>query len=186
MRLDYAKDICPACKEGCGVEKGEEERPTPFEAGKTSEQLGIDTSRKFVVVNPVDQEGGFKEKGEILSCMRDSYETISGCMEFESVKSRKTGFMYWSELAYADDEPKPEAYEPRVGDRVSCEGEVLGVHIESPENGTITRLKIKGCLDGTYVLAENLSLLSRKTRTLTKAEAEALLTEKLGESVEIE
>jgi len=31
-----------------------------------------------------------------------------------------------------------------------------------------------------------LKLLSRKTRTLTKAEAEALLTEKLGESVRIE
>ncbi len=23
MRLDYAKDICPACKEGCGVEEAE-------------------------------------------------------------------------------------------------------------------------------------------------------------------
>lgn len=25
MRLDYAKDICPACKEGCGVEEAEVE-----------------------------------------------------------------------------------------------------------------------------------------------------------------
>lgn len=25
MRLDYAKDICPACQEGCGVEEAEVE-----------------------------------------------------------------------------------------------------------------------------------------------------------------
>lgn len=25
MRLDYAKDICPVCQEGCGVEEGEVE-----------------------------------------------------------------------------------------------------------------------------------------------------------------
>ena len=82
MRLDYAKDICPACKEGCGVEEGEE---------------------------------------EFMPMLADMLDRISQSTN-----------------------------------------------------------KLNAALDAA------LARLSRKTRTLTKAEAEALLTEKLGKSVEIE
>lgn len=77
---------------------------------------------------------------------------------------------------------RPAPYQPRVGDRVSVEGTVVELESE------IIWLRGHGVLMGVdRSEASCLTLLSRKPpRTLTKAEAEALLTEKLGESVEIE
>jgi len=83
-------------------------------------------------------------------------------------------------------DPKEETYQPRVGDRVSLEGEVVEIEGER-------RLVVKLQPDAgeIYVYPKQvangvLKLLSRKTRKLTKEEAERLLGEKLGESVTIE
>ncbi len=112
--------ICPACKEGCGV-----------------------------------------EEGELLNCEVDKENLLPTKKEMEK----------WLE----------DSYEPRVGDRVSVEGTVVELESE------IIWLRGHGVLMGVdRSEASCLTLLSRKTRKLTKAEAEALLTEKLGESVEIE
>lgn len=80
-----------------------------------------------------------------------------------------------------------EAYEPRVGDSVLIELEIT----KAKYQGGCMCIPVydKGTMEAFWVASEcfeNAKLLSRKTRTLTKAEAEALLTEKLGESVRIE
>lgn len=142
MRLDYAKDICPACKEGCGVEEEVEETLLGYDVGK---------------------EGG----DETLALYGKRYK--DGSVEItKTVKGLPL------------EEPAP--YQPRVGDRVSVE--VMVVEVE-PE---VVWLRGHGVLMGVNQSEVScLTLLSRKPpRTLTKAEAEALLTEKLGESVEIE
>lgn len=76
--------------------------------------------------------------------------------------------------------PLETPYEPRVGDRVSVECVVKEVNTGA-EFCTVV-------IENSPLIfnTSSLSLVSRKTRTLTKAEAEALLTGKLGESVRIE
>ena len=151
---------------------------TPFEAGKTAKELGIDTSRKFVVV-----EEDYKiplKKGDVLMLEEDDG---SLCPRFRAMDDTDYWYFDWSRLAYADDVAEPEAYKPRVGDRVSLEGEI------TESNGDDIFIRLDGGYGvRMYTQKEHtrLKLLSRKTRTLTRAEAEALLTEKLGESVRIE
>jgi hypothetical protein len=72
----------------------------PFEAGKNSDQLGIDKSRKFRVVIP----SGYFKVGDLIVLKYDN-ETI--CPYFYKWVSDKSDFWAccWSNLEYAD-EPK--------------------------------------------------------------------------------
>lgn len=152
--------------------------PTPFEAGKTARELGIDTSRKFAVVS--NGKGEIFRTGDIVKLSGSAPFAVEPGATFQN-KQGDEETMFWRELAYADDEAKPEPYQPRVGDRVSVE--VTVVELESE----IVWLRGHGVLMGVDRSEVScLTLLSRKTRTLTKAEAEALLTEKLGEQIIIE
>ena len=77
-------------------------------------------------------------------------------------------------------------YVPKVGDRVVLEGEVVEI-----EEGGRLNVKLQPSAGEIYLYPKDvengvLKLLSRKTRKLTKEEAELLLSEKLGESVRIE
>lgn len=112
---------------------------------------------------------------------KDKFYLCSKCHEWHGIK-------YEAEIQSSDKvqqgvaEParEEEAYGPRVGDRVSLDGVVVELHRDG-----IVCVEV----DGTVlhaVDARKLTLLSRAPRTLTKAEAEVLLTEKLGESVRIE
>lgn len=149
--------------------------PTPFEAGKTAEDLKIDLSRKFVVVSNSNKDG--LKPGDIVTVTGDAWNLMEPGARVRNKKGDVEG-MFWRELAYAEE---PEPYQPRVGDRVSVE--VTVVELESE----MVWLRGHGVLMGVDRSEVScLTLLSRKTRTLTKAEAEALLTEKLGESVRIE
>lgn len=168
---------------------------TPFEAGKTAQELGIDTSRKFVVVNdgwaqphPYAGHNTFRN-GDLLAFLY-WFSIDEGTARFKRDSDGAEDCCLWSRLAYADDVAEPvrveEAYEPRVGDRVSLEGDVVEI-----EEGRRVIVKLQPDAGEIYVYPKDvengvLKLLSRKTRTLTKAEAETLLTEKLGESVRIE
>ena len=156
--------------------------PTPFEAGNTAKELGIDTSRKFVVVK--DGHSLF-QPGTVLTCLereRDDMMALfsDGCNRVYSV--------CWHRLAYAfvHAHEEPEPYEPRVGDRVALEGEV----VEVEEGGRLT-VKLLPSAGEIYLYPIDvangvLKLLSRKARKLTKEEAERLLSEKLSEQVMIE
>jgi len=82
---------------------------TPFEAGKNAKELGIDLSRKFIVVKNFSGKNYF-QNGDILNFDSKSVEDHSLAYfkcEDKDVESRTTNrLMYWSELAYYD-EPKP-------------------------------------------------------------------------------
>lgn len=149
--------------------------PTPFPPHKTIKELGIDVTRKFVVVDdkPID----FKS-GDILTLVRDDNDTTPYfCRESD----KQNAYCHLSRLAYADEPETP--YVPRVGDRVSLEGVVKKIDSEDLINvdisGTFT------WYDKNELEKANVKLLSRAPRTLTRSEAEALLKEKLGEDVTI-
>lgn len=161
--------------------------PKPFEAGKTAKELGIDTSRKFVVV-----KGGHSlfQPGTVLTCLereRDDMMALfsDGCDRVYSV--------CWHRLAYAfvHAHEEPEPYVPKVGDRVVLEAIVTESFHEHPlfADQVVT---IQFQEEATYHVEKdvfysaNPKPLSRETRKLTKEEAERLLSEKLGESVTIE
>ncbi len=135
--------ICPACKEGCGVEEGEETL------------LGYD----------VGKEGG----DETIALYGKRYKD-GGVLVTKRVKGLPL--------------EEPEPYQPRVGDRVKLEGTVRSVgagYFSVLFDGSRETCVLE---DDEYLYT---TLLSRKPpRTLTKAEAEALLTEKLGEQITIE
>lgn len=162
--------------------------PTPFEAGKTAKELGIDTSRKFVVVS--NGKGEIFRTGDIVKMSGSAPFAIEPGATFQNKQGDKE-IMFWRELAYADDVADPvheeEAYQPRVGDRVSLEAEIVSVYATDRP-----RCDVKLLLPNITLITvpvEDLArakLLFRAPRTLTKSEAEALLTEKLGESVRIE
>ena len=151
--------------------------PIPFEAGKNAKELGIDTSRTFVVLN---ENGSPFEFGEIVAIAIDDDTEIP---RFESTKTGAKGDCFWSRLAYADE---TEPYQPRIGDRVSLEGEVM--EVEEGGRLTVHLLPSAGELYVYPIDVANgvLKLLSRKTRRLTKEEAERLLCEKLNEQITIE
>lgn len=153
--------------------------PIPFPPGKTIKELGIDTTRKFVVVK--GDEEPYSE-GDILVL---EYDDNSCSPKFKRLSDNLGAFEILSNLAYADEpEEKKEPYVPRVGDRVSVEGTVTSVH------DIAFCVSLDGCVKeqvtlGNFALRST-KLLSRTSRTLTKSEAEALLKEKLGEDVTIE
>lgn len=153
----------------------------PFEPNKTAEELGIDKTRKFVVVR--GPKCAFYGNGKTFTYDEGQATGDRSAAIFYDDKGKRMIF-YWFELAYAD-EKGPEPYVPRVGDRVSVE--CIVCHVES-HTSTIVHSRHAGIPGGTMNVAmADVKLLSRKPpRTLTKAEAETLLTEKLGESVRIE
>lgn len=198
--------------------------PKRFEAGKTAEALGIDTSKKFVAMDAI----GSLEAGDIVRFEYASeWQQQERMGTFVRLTDLRVFSLFWYQLAYADepeellgfdqgtaegDEPvalygkrhkdgtvevtrsieglplsSQEPYQPRVGDRVALEGEV--VEIEE-ERRLIVKLQPNAGEIYVYPKqVENgvLKLLSRKpTRKLTKEEAERLLCEKLNEQVTIE
>lgn len=165
-----------------------------FPAGKTAKELGIDTSRKFVVVVG---DNTFNE-GDVLV----SIDSFFPC--FKRLSDGKKAACFPSQLAYLEEEDENEKrwidgqskggngwaisglnkpYEPRLGDKVRKDGVITGVC----GNGGCA----VGFSDDTEVWfgpkeTSDLTLISRASRTLTKAEAEKMLSEKLGEEVSIE
>ena len=148
--------------------------PIPFEAGKNAKELGIDTSRTFVVLN---ENGSPFEFGEIVAIAIDDDTEIP---RFESTKTGAKGDCFWSRLAYADE---TEPYQPRIGDRVSLEGEIIKKYTDGTLHVEVNNTIVVVMTKTEY---SKMKLLSRKTRRLTKEEAERLLCEKLNEQITIE
>ena len=160
-----------------------------FPAGKTITELGLDLSRKFVVVVG---DNTFNE-GDVLV----SIDSFLPC--FKRLSDGKKAACFPSQLAYLEEEDEkieytvdPEKdvdttdflsgmnYIPRLGDKVRLEGKIRKIHafnfctVEVQEKYELT------------LKTSSLTLISRAPRTLTKAEAEKMLSEKLGEEITIE
>ena len=73
---------------------------TTFEPGKNATELGIDTSRKFVVV----EGSGIFNKKEITTLREDDNST---CPWFRKEDKNSWHQILWSQLAYADE---PEVF----------------------------------------------------------------------------
>jgi len=168
-----------------------------FPAGKTITELGIDTSRKFVVVKSF---GPFVEE-DVITIACDEYDAMP---IVRRIHDGMSNWMPLDNLAYLEEEDENEKrwidgqskggngwaisglnkpYEPRLGDKVRKDGVITGVC----GNGGCA----VGFSDDTEVWfgpkeTSDLTLISRPPRTLTKAEAEKMLSEKLGEDVTIE
>jgi len=129
---------------------------TPFEAGKTAEELGIDLTRKFVMVRSKDF--AFKE-GTVLHCINHSGDTRGSNYWFTDGMCARV--LDWSELAYASEqEQTTEGYEPKEGDHISLELEV--VHIS--DEGFITLRASDGDENlFRYGVVRKAKLLSRKS-----------------------
>ena len=176
---------------------------TPFEAGKTAKELGINTTRRFVLTKDIEKyhkglmftvKDADPEKGyATFFCLsRDPFETF---------------LIDWKNLAYApqsDVSPEKHAlreaidplqvatgttvsspteeYTPQVGDIVKLEGEVVDVlkeriivRVRTDEDETQELRIWSSCTD-------TLTLISRKAkRRVTLEEVKA----KFGEDVEI-
>lgn len=78
----------------------------PFESGKNAKELGIDTSRKFVVV----RGGSLFNVGEIVELSGDEDSVVP---KFSN--GRKARFCCWGRLAYADERPRT-LRDMKVGD----------------------------------------------------------------------
>lgn len=147
--------------------------PTPFPAGKTIKELGIDTTRKFVVV---DNESGFAV-GTVLSYLEESTKPflyrfmMKGQLECCS-------YLHW--LAYYEP-TEQEEWEPKVYDIVGVNLEVLKVQ------GKRVLARVPGALELEYRMwlnQDTITLISRPPapRKVTMAE----VNEKFGETVIIE
>lgn len=71
----------------------------PFPADKSAKELGIDTSKKFVVVNPYMSAGSYKE-GDIIEYI-EKYSIYSGTFRNSSSGKKIDVCVFWHELAYA-------------------------------------------------------------------------------------
>jgi len=92
----------------------------PFESGKTLEKLGIDTTRKFVVVDGEDHP--FFNKGDILEFVRDSTGDVSYFRN--ASRSYDEHPCKLSRLAYADaDKTERDGYDEAIPP-----SELLGKH----------------------------------------------------------
>jgi len=177
-----------------------------FPAGKTAEELGIDTSKKFVVVNK-NNKSEFSI-GDVLKFDRqDGYEEHNPKVYlFRHENSGLRQLIGLERLAYLEEEDEkieytvdPEKdvdttdflsgmnYIPRVGDRVYVEAIVEKID----KDDETLRLDIPSSISHAWAWwplahAGKLTLISRAPRTLTKAEAEKMLSEKLGEDITIE
>jgi len=155
-----------------------------FPAGKTLKELNLDTSRKFVVA--VKDGHHTFDVGDILEF---AYDYSDYWASFIRVRDGKRGGIHHSHLAYLDEEDDVEKkeYVPRVGDRVSVEAVVKSIDVD--DNSFMLDFPISVVHAWAWWPvkdADNLTLISRASRTLTKAEAEKMLSEKLGEEVSIE
>lgn len=86
-----------------------------FAPDKNAEELGIDTSRKFIVLKG---DIAFKE-GSIIAIHRDDYTSFP---YFKNI-DEKVACFYWDDLAYYD-EPKERKF--KVGDRVRIKSKSVG------------------------------------------------------------
>lgn len=174
---------------------------TPFEAGKTAKELGIDTTRRFVLTKDIEKyhkglmftvKDADPEKGyATFFCLsRDPFETF---------------LIDWKNLAYAPQSdvspekhalreaidplqvatgttvsPPTEEYKPQVGDIVRLEGKVS----EIDEDGSFS-VEIAGRYGTRWQkddYKKHITLISRKAkRRVTLEEVKA----KFGEDVEI-
>ena len=175
-----------------------------FPAGKTAEELGIDTSRKFVLTRDIQKyhprKNSVKYSGGLVFTVKDAnpkqdYATFLCSSGYYG----KIFCISWYDLAYLEEEdgkieytvdPEKDVdttdflsgmnYIPRVGDKVRLEGKICKIHafnlctVEVQEKYELT------------LKTSSLTLISRAPRTLTKAEAEKMLSEKLGEDITIE
>lgn len=137
---------------------------TPFEAGKSAKELGIDVTKTFVLLDDF-KSGTHHPIGSRLE-LTEKYNPESHYAYFTDGNLTQT--VYWSELAYY--EPKEE-YVPQVGDRVSVEGEVTYLS----DGRKICQVRVNGFLIA-FTFSQ-LTLLSRPTpkKSMTLAEIEAAL-----------
>jgi len=91
-----------------------------FEQDKNAEELGIDTTRRFVVVKG-DEDF---DKGDILELPNDDETTYP---YFKRISDGERHFMYWSSLAYADKTLRDMEVGDIVIDEDGDEREVLAV-----------------------------------------------------------
>ena len=73
-----------------------------FEAGKNAQELGIDTNKKFVVV----ENGGLFPKGTILTLYED--DNTPNPFFVVGMHSGKERPCFWQELAYAPNQKTPK------------------------------------------------------------------------------
>ena len=205
-----------------------------FPAGKTAEELGIDTSKKFVVVNKnnksgfsigdvlkFDRQDGYEEHNpkvylfrhensglrqliglEHLAYLEEEDEIffaegVSNIEVYDTPKDMLHAFSQKvlsdptvSEVTIAVGKQIDKPYVPRVGDRVSVEAVVKAIDTNDET------FMLEFPLGVTHAWAwwplkdaDKITLISRAPRflrTLTKAEAEKMLSEKLGEEITIE
>ncbi len=90
----------------------------PFEKNKNARELGIDTTRKFRVV----EDGAMFDAGEIIVLIADDNSEYP---YFRSKNNSHEGCCYWDRLEYADVETKDvetktEECKFKVGDKVRC------------------------------------------------------------------
>jgi hypothetical protein len=169
-----------------------------FPAGKTVKELGLDLTRKFVVVRAF---GPFLEEDVVtIACDEDDAIPI-----VRRIHDGRTNWIPLDNLAYLEEEDEkieytvdPEKdvdttdflsgmnYIPRVGDRVYVEAIVEKID----KDDETLRLDIPSSISHAWAWwplahAGKLTLISRAPRTLTKAEAEKMLSEHLNESITI-
>ena len=149
-----------------------------FPAGKTAKELNLDTSRKFVVVEAGHQRFDVGTVLHFLACEESMCPIFVA--DDETKHARPIGLSYLAYLEEEDDEEVKKEYVPRVGDKVRLEGKISETH---DLNFCTVEVQEKY---GLVLKASSLTLISRAPRTLTKAEAEKLLSEKLGEDVVVE
>jgi len=114
---------------------------------------------------------------------------------FKIVPSGREVYCFLSNLAYLDEEDDVEEkeYAPRKGDKIRLEYEVVSTFYHNPLfDERVVDIELDK--DTSYSIRESaftkhatlVSRAPRFARTLTKEEAEKLLSEKLGEEVSIE
>jgi hypothetical protein len=106
---------------------------TPFEAGKNATELGIDTSRKFIVVNG----NVYLEKVVYFTKDDNSAKPLFSTLKNDHSESEKTRWISLCNIAYYDDAPAKQAKPKfKVGDRV--------IHIDGGWTGTISEINWQG------------------------------------------
>ena len=148
----------------------------PFEAGKTAEELKIDTNRKFVVIKPIiKNDPQYFKEGNVITFSNFESDLSRPGATFKNFYGKRA-VMYWEELAYVDEPEK--TYVPRVGDIVSIEATIKEVFAD----GNIYIETSGGSTD--VLKPSKVTLLSRKSpRVVTQEEVNAAFGEEviLGE-----
>lgn len=99
-----------------------------FETDKTAKELGIDTTRKFVVVDRVS------DKFDIGDIIRLSNDDNSHRLEFTRISDGLKLFTFWCHLAYADETPSFSKEGLKVGMKVKDSDGDLDEVVEVFEN----------------------------------------------------